>query len=179
MTQQVLDALDVRPGGNGYGGGSVPQIVRAGIRPSDAGGDSLELPIEGGDGVVLPQLICEHQVIRIAPQGPSGEPVLRLPFPLCPQVLEGNLRRLDLPGLATFCGGRYVVPAALLFLPLELLADSDPFGIKVHPIPGQAQAFSLPEAGEQAQRIGRLKRVPLDRVQEQRDPASVRGCISL
>ena len=29
VTQQILDALDVRPGGNGYGGGSVPQIVRA------------------------------------------------------------------------------------------------------------------------------------------------------
>ena len=52
---------------------------------------------------------------------------------------------------------------------LELLAYGDPPRLKVHLIPGQAQAFPLPETGEQAQRIGSLKGVSLDGFQEQRD----------
>lgn len=169
MAQQVLNTLNVRPGGNGHGGGGVPQIVGAGVRSADTGNDPLERFVKRGYGKMPPQLVGKHQIVRIAPQRPGGEPVLRLALPLCPQILKSNFRRFNLPGLSALCRGRYVVLCATFLFMLELLAYGDPPRLKVHLIPGQAQAFPLPETGEQAQRIGSLKGVSLDGFQEQRD----------
>ena len=103
-----------------------------------------------------PQLVGKHQIVRIAPQRPGGEPVLRLALPLCPQILKSNFRRFNLPGLSALCRGRYVVLCATFLFMLELLAYGDPPRLKVHLIPGQAQAF--PPPGDR--RTGTAHRLP-------------------
>ena len=67
MAQQILNALYIGPGSNGNGGGCVPEIVGACVRPSDTGGNLLEVFVKGENGVVLSNFICKYQIIRVAP----------------------------------------------------------------------------------------------------------------
>ena len=115
MAQQVLNTLNVRPGGTGHSGGGVLEIVGAGIRPADTGSDPLERFVKRGYGKMPPQLVSKHQVVRIAPQRPGGEPVLRLALALCPQILKSNFRRFNLPGFTALGTVSYVVLCATLF----------------------------------------------------------------
>ena len=122
MAQQILNALYIGPGSNGNGGGCVPEIVRPCVRPADAGSDFLKMTVEGRYGKVPAHFIREYQIIRVAPQLTGSKAVFCLPFPLCPQILERNFRRLNLPGLSALCAGGDIVGSALLFFVLELLA---------------------------------------------------------
>ena len=62
-----------------------------------------------------------------------------------------------------------VIGSVLLFLLLQLRANSDPPRFKVHLCPGQPQALAFPEASEQAQSICVLHWVSGNGFQEQRD----------
>lgn len=169
MAHQVLNALDIRPGGCGHCCGGVSEIVGAGIRPSDPGGDPLEVGVERVYCQVLPRGIGENQIVRVVPILSGGKLILRLAGPLRPEVLEGNLWRLDLAGLPALGGRGDVVPCPLLFLLLELLADGDPLGLEVHLIPGQAQAFPLSQPGKQTQGKSVAHRMTIDSGQESGD----------
>lgn len=135
MAQQILNALYIGPGSNGNGGGCVPEIVRPGVRPADAGSDFLKMTVEGRYSKMPAHSIREYQIIRVAPQLTGSKAVFCLPLPLCFQISKSNLRRLDLPGLSALGAGCNVVFSALLFLLLELLTDGDPPRFKVHLCP--------------------------------------------
>ena len=116
MAQQVLDALNVRAAGNGNGGRCVPEVVGPRVWAANTGRNGLETLVEGVDGIVAPGFICEHQIVRVAPDGPSFQPVLHLLHPLGPEVFEGDGRRLNGAGLAAFGTGCDIVCAAFNLL---------------------------------------------------------------
>lgn len=148
VAEEVLDTLNVRAAGDGNRGCGVPEVVGPRVRPADTGGNLLEILVEGQDHIMPPQLICEHQIVRVAPGRASLQPVLCLPALLCPEVFKRYRRRLDGPGLPAFGGGREEVLTSTGFVLLELLANSDSASLKVYLFPRQAQALPFPQPSE-------------------------------
>lgn len=99
MAQQVLDALNVRAAGNGNGGRRVPEVVGPCVRAANTGRNGLEPLVEGVDGIVAPGFIREHKIVRVAPDGPSLQPVLHLLHPLGPEIFKSDGRGFDSAGL--------------------------------------------------------------------------------
>ena len=153
VAQEVLHGFYIRPGGNGNRRRRVSEVMRPCVWSAYAGGNFLKPPVEGKNRVVLPRFIGEYQVVRVVPNRASFQAVLRLSGPFGPEILERYGRRFNRAGFVGFRGGGNVIFPGALGL-LELLADSNPALLKIHLIPGQAQAFPLTEASEQTEGVG-------------------------
>ena len=65
MSQQALNAFDIRSACDGNSLCLVPKIMRTGIRSAYTGYNTLELSIERNDYVVPSILICENEIVRV------------------------------------------------------------------------------------------------------------------
>ena len=143
MAQQVLHTLYVSSGSNRNSRGGVPEIMRSCVWPPDTLCNSFEGFIEGRYSQMSAHRICKNKIIRVIPQFPGSKAILSLPLSFCPQILKCDFRRLYLPGLSALRAGGNVVRRVFLLFLLELLADGNSLGFKVHLFPRKPQTLPL------------------------------------
>ena len=113
----------------------MPQIVRPGVWPADAGRNALEFDVEGEDGVVPAELVREDKIVGIVPQRPGGQPGFQLLRPLSLKVLKSNRRRFDRSRFVALGELPDDLSFSLAAFLLKLLVDCDRALVEVHLFP--------------------------------------------
>ena len=118
-------------------------IVLEGDHYHDKINQKIEGFIEGRYSQMSAHRICKNKIIWVIPQFPGSKAILSLPLSFCPQILKCDFRRLYLPGLSALRAGGNVVRRVFLLFLLELLADGNSLGFKVHLFPRKPQTLPL------------------------------------
>ena len=107
------------------------------------------------------ELVCKHQLGRIAPCLPRCCTKRILRIPLMTEDLHDKRRDRDEPG-SSVLGRRQDVFAVDLVGFRELLVDVERVSLEIHAVPCQTQDLTLPETGKQRDHIDILKAAALD-----------------
>lgn len=118
MTEQVLNALNIRSGCKGDRGAAMPEIMRPCVRPADTGGNALEMLIEIDEDQIAAELVCKDKIVFVVPILRSSETVFKLARPFIFQILKCNRWRRYCPCFSALCAGCNIVFAAFFLLDL-------------------------------------------------------------
>ena len=164
VTQIFLHRFDVVPGFQAVDREGVAQIVEFHVLQADLFHDRLVVTVHRLIRHETPELVGEHQIVRVLESRTQRSRLLFLPCFLFPEHVHDVLRHRQHPHALVFQGAEMVFLLALGTV--VLLVDQKRAALEVHAVPCQPEHLALPHPGEDRHEEDSLVGMSLDGVEE-------------